>query len=137
MRYCVDTEVHFTVLEITIEQLTSHIEQHAIVPSAFDFDDNAHWRSGPTVLTEGKSADQNVNELCGIASEARSNLNLPISNDAAFFEITRNNLDLRGFSLLWQSAAGTGSAVMLIVIVASLMSIRRVLVLEPAVVFRG
>src|SRR5437870_1046173 len=88
MRYCVDTEVHFTVLEITIEQLTSHIEQHAIVPSAFDFDDNAHWRSGPTVLTEGKSADQNVNELCGIASEARSNLNLPISNDAAFFEIT-------------------------------------------------
>ncbi len=60
-----------------------------------------------------------------------------IGMTAAFFEITKNNLDLRGFSLLWQIAAGTGSAVMLIVIVASLMSIRRVLVLEPAVVFRG
>src|SRR5207302_3972530 len=60
-----------------------------------------------------------------------------IGMTAAFFEITKNNLDLRGFSLLWQIAAGTGSAVMLIVLVASLMSIRRVLVLEPAVVFRG
>jgi len=56
---------------------------------------------------------------------------------AAFFEITRNNLDLRGFSLLWQIAAGTAAMVFLIVILASLMSIRRVLVLEPAVVFRG
>ena len=47
------------------------------------------------------------------------------------------NLDLRGFRLLWQIAAGTGATVLLIVILASLVSIRRVLVLEPAVVFRG
>ena len=60
-----------------------------------------------------------------------------IGMTAAFFEITRNNLDLRGFSLLWQIAAGTGGIVLLIVVLASLMSIRRVLVLEPAVVFRG
>jgi putative ABC transport system permease protein len=60
-----------------------------------------------------------------------------IGMTAAFFEITKNNLDLRGFSLLWQIAAGTGATVLLIVIAASLMSIRRVLVLEPAVVFRG
>ena len=60
-----------------------------------------------------------------------------IGMTAAFFEITKNNLDLRGFSLLWQIAAGTGATVFLIVILASLMSIRRVLVLEPAVVFRG
>ena len=60
-----------------------------------------------------------------------------IGMTAAFFEITKNNLDLRGFSLLWQIAVGTGGTVLLIVILASLMSIRRVLVLEPAVVFRG
>jgi putative ABC transport system permease protein len=60
-----------------------------------------------------------------------------IGMTAAFFELTKNNLDLRGFSLLWQIAAGTGATVLLIVIAASLMSIRRVLVLEPAVVFRG
>jgi len=60
-----------------------------------------------------------------------------IGMTAAFFEITKNNLDLRGFSLLWQIAAGTGATVLMIVILASLMSIRRVLVLEPAVVFRG
>jgi len=60
-----------------------------------------------------------------------------IGMTAAFFEITKNNLDLRGFALLWQIAAGTGAAVLLIVMFASLLSIRRVLVLEPAVVFRG
>jgi putative ABC transport system permease protein len=60
-----------------------------------------------------------------------------IGMTAAFFELTKNNLDLRGFSLLWQIAAGTGATVVLIVTMASLMSIRRVLVLEPAVVFRG
>ena len=38
---------------------------------------------------------------------------------------------------MWQIAAGTGATILLIVILASLMSIRRVLVLEPAVVFRG
>jgi len=59
-----------------------------------------------------------------------------IGMTAAFFEITKNNLDLRGFSLLWQIAAGTGATVLLIVIAASLVSIRRVLVLEPAVVFK-
>ncbi|PYT16732.1 MAG: ABC transporter permease [Acidobacteria bacterium] len=60
-----------------------------------------------------------------------------IGMTAAFFELTKNVLDLRGFSLLWQIAAGTGGTVLLIVILASLMSIRRVLVLEPAIVFRG
>src|SRR5437588_1859241 len=60
-----------------------------------------------------------------------------IGMTAAFFEITKNNLDLRGCSLLWQIAAGTGARVLLLVVIASLMSIRRVLVLEPAVVFRG
>jgi len=60
-----------------------------------------------------------------------------IAMTAAFFEITKGNLDLRGFTLFWQIAAGTGAVVLFIVMCASLMSIRRVLVLEPAVVFRG
>lgn len=60
-----------------------------------------------------------------------------IGMTAAFFEIFKHNLDLRGFKLLWQVAAGTGVTVLVIVMLASLLSIRKVLVLEPAVVFRG
>ena len=37
----------------------------------------------------------------------------------------------------WQILVGTGGAVLLIIVLASLLSIRRVFVLEPAVVFRG
>lgn len=56
---------------------------------------------------------------------------------ATFFEATKNQIHLRGFLLYWQIAGGVGLAVLLIVTLASLMSIRKVLVLEPAVVFRG
>ena len=62
---------------------------------------------------------------------------LGISGTAAFFEAFKNNLDLRGLHLYWQIAVGTGGVVMLIIILASLLSVRKVLVLEPAVVFRG
>src|SRR5262245_41047511 len=55
---------------------------------------------------------------------------------AAFFETTKNVLALRGIILLWPVMLGTGVAVMVIIVLASLMSIRRVLVLEPAAVFR-
>jgi putative ABC transport system permease protein len=55
---------------------------------------------------------------------------------AAFFETTKNFIHLRGFVLLWPIMAGTGVAVMVIIVAASLLSIRRVLVLEPAAVFR-
>ena len=56
---------------------------------------------------------------------------------AAFFAVTLNNLPTRGLVLMWQNAIGTGVAIILVVILASLISIRRVLVLEPAEVFRG
>jgi putative ABC transport system permease protein len=56
---------------------------------------------------------------------------------AAFFEVQQSRMATRGLVLLWQGMAGTGVAMLAIVIVASLLSIRRVLVLEPAVVFRG
>jgi putative ABC transport system permease protein len=55
---------------------------------------------------------------------------------AAFFETTKNIIHLRGFMLLWPIVAGTGVAVMVIIVAASLLSIRRVIVLEPAAVFR-
>jgi putative ABC transport system permease protein len=56
---------------------------------------------------------------------------------AVFFESTKHIIHLRGFYLPWQVMAGTALAVALIVALSSLVSIRRVLVLEPAVVFRG
>jgi len=56
---------------------------------------------------------------------------------AAFFAITLKNLPTRGLVLMWQNAIGTGVAIIFVVILASLISIRRVLVLEPAEVCRG
>lgn len=56
---------------------------------------------------------------------------------AAFFEITAHKIATRGIVLLWQNVVGVGVLMFLVVIGASLLSIRRVLVLEPAAVFRG
>ncbi len=55
---------------------------------------------------------------------------------AVFFEVISRTLAMRGVVLLWQTVVLTGGCVFLVVIFASLISIRRVLVLEPAVVFR-
>jgi putative ABC transport system permease protein len=54
-----------------------------------------------------------------------------------FFSITLRNNPTRGLVLLWQNMTGVAVAILLVVFLASLLSIRRVLVLEPAVVFRG
>jgi putative ABC transport system permease protein len=63
---------------------------------------------------------------------------LGIGMTAAFFELTTDlNPNLRGLHLLWEIAAGTAATVVVIVLLASMMSLRKVLVLEPAVVFRG
>jgi putative ABC transport system permease protein len=56
---------------------------------------------------------------------------------AAFFEITLHQLATRGIVLMWQCVALTGACILFVAIVASILSIRRVLVLEPAAVFRG
>jgi putative ABC transport system permease protein len=55
---------------------------------------------------------------------------------ALFFEGTKDITHLAGFHMPWQIVALTGAAVSLIVILSSLVSMRRVLMLEPAVVFR-
>jgi putative ABC transport system permease protein len=56
---------------------------------------------------------------------------------AAFFAFFSHQEATRHIVLLWQVMAGTAAVVLFIVAVASLMSIRRVLKLEPAIVFRG
>jgi putative ABC transport system permease protein len=56
---------------------------------------------------------------------------------ATFFEVTRHQLATRGIVMLWQNVGLTGACILFVVIVASVLSIRRVLVLEPAAVFRG
>jgi putative ABC transport system permease protein len=55
---------------------------------------------------------------------------------ATFFVVARTEAT-RGIVLLWPVMAGTAVVVLLIVMLASLLSIRKVLVLEPAMVFRG
>jgi putative ABC transport system permease protein len=55
---------------------------------------------------------------------------------ALFGEVTKN-LSRLAFFMPWQVLAGTGAAVVLMVVLSSLLSLRRVLVLEPAVVFKG
>ncbi len=56
---------------------------------------------------------------------------------ATFFEITLNVLATRGIVLMWQNVALTGACILFVAIVASVLSIRKVLVLEPAAVFRA
>src|SRR5262249_5029600 len=54
-----------------------------------------------------------------------------------FFSVTLHNDPTRGLVLLWQNMAGVAVAIFMVVFLASLLSVRRVLTLEPAVVFRG
>ena len=54
----------------------------------------------------------------------------------AFGEFAKG-VDKLAFFMTWQILAGTGLAVLVIMILSSLLSIHRVLVLEPAIVFRS
>lgn len=56
---------------------------------------------------------------------------------AAFFEVMLGYLPVRGIVVQPVAALVTGVVVLAIVALASLLSVRRVLVLEPAAVFRG
>jgi putative ABC transport system permease protein len=55
---------------------------------------------------------------------------------AAFFETTKDLTHLKGFAMPWQIMAMTGGAVFAIVFLTSVVSVRKVLVLEPAMVFK-
>ncbi len=54
-----------------------------------------------------------------------------------FFDFFSQKIPTRGLVLLWQSVALTGATIVFVMIFASILSLRRVLVLEPAIVFRG
>jgi len=56
---------------------------------------------------------------------------------AIFFITTGNITHLAGLHMTWVALLGTGAAVFVIVVATSIISARRVLTLEPAVVFRG
>jgi len=57
---------------------------------------------------------------------------------AGFFEITsRVSINLRGFELPLEVAIGTACTVLVIIVVASFASLRKVMVVDPAIVFRG
>ncbi len=62
---------------------------------------------------------------------------LGVGLTALFFMQTNQITHLAGLHLNWQAVAGVGGAVLVIVSLASLLSMRRVLFLEPAIVFRG
>jgi putative ABC transport system permease protein len=60
-----------------------------------------------------------------------------IGLSAIFFIFGTNVIALRGFYLPWEVALGTGISIVIIMILSSLVSIRKVLVLPPADVFKG
>ena len=57
---------------------------------------------------------------------------LGMGNRRGVLEFTLHHLPTRGIVLLWQAVLGTGVTVLAIIALTSLLSLRRVLVLEPA-----
>ena len=56
---------------------------------------------------------------------------------AQFFDFFSQKIATRGLILMWQNVVITGACIAFVMIFASILSLRRVLVLEPAIVFRG
>jgi putative ABC transport system permease protein len=62
---------------------------------------------------------------------------LGMAVSAVFFAIVRNlGMDFRGFYLSWQVMGSTAVAIVLIILIASSISMRRLLVVDPGIVFR-
>jgi putative ABC transport system permease protein len=56
---------------------------------------------------------------------------------AEFFDFFDKQVPTRGLVLMWQNVALTAACMVFVMILASILSLRRVFVLEPAMVFRG
>lgn len=56
---------------------------------------------------------------------------------ASFFEFAGRNPNFSGFFLPWQVGLGSGAVAAAIILLASLVALRRLLFVDPAVVFRG
>ena len=65
------------------------------------------------------------------------NINAPLEDGSRPDPTTGNITHLAGLHMTWAALLGTGAAVIVIVSATSIVSARRVLTLEPAVVFRG
>jgi putative ABC transport system permease protein len=74
--------------------------------------------------------------LLQASSAASLGFSLGTGMAAVFFEFFRRQLATRGIVLMWESVGLAGVAILFVTLVASLLSIRRVLVLEPATIFR-
>jgi putative ABC transport system permease protein len=62
---------------------------------------------------------------------------LGMGTTAIFFTFTNRIAPMAGIHMTWIAATGVGFAVLIIILVTSIFSLRKVLFLEPAVVFRG
>ncbi len=60
-----------------------------------------------------------------------------LGSAAMFFQFAGQDPNFAGFYLPWQVGVGSGLVAVMIITVAAIAAIRRVLVVEPAVVFRG
>ncbi len=60
-----------------------------------------------------------------------------LGSAAMFFEFAAQSPNFAGFYLPWQVGLGSGCVAAVIIAMASLLALRRVLLIEPAVVFRG
>ncbi|MEN6442061.1 MAG: hypothetical protein ABFD97_26160 [Syntrophobacter sp.] len=82
-----------------------------------------------------------VTETVAVAAAELHDLQIVLSGLGAgvsgvFAAVTRSGSDL-SMTLNWQLFLGSGVAVTVIVLIAALVSARKVLVLEPAIVFKG
>jgi hypothetical protein len=98
-------------------------------------DDVVRLQGTPTVYAPQASAGMVLLQSLVIGLIGYS---LGIGMAVAFFEGTKQSQpQLRGINIPWQIAVGSGLVMIVIMTLASLLSLRKVLTLEPAVVFRG
>ena len=88
------------------------------------------------MVTSNSSHATIITQLLPVVNYKGIKYGIGIGISALFFEMTQEITHLAQFHTPWQVALMTAIAVVCIVMAASILSIRRVLVLEPAVVFR-
>ena len=92
-------------------------------------------RDGINRLSHVKKYSRFYSTIC--ANIARVGFSIGTGMEVTFVEIFLRKLATRGLIVLWQNVAITAGCILFVVIVASWLSIRRVLRLEAAAVFRA
>jgi putative ABC transport system permease protein len=85
-------------------------------------------------VTNGKILQMVLTQAAVVGSLGFS---MGIGLTSFFFKKVSTEGVFKGFYLPWEVVAGTGIAVVLIMIIASVISVRKVFVVDPAIVFRG